>query len=170
MASSDNPAAEVGEARTYAYTGSDQFTVDNWYEAVKQGRTFVANGPMLMLTVEGAMPGDEIHVGRTAKVTIRARAWAPEAIGTPKILEVVSHGQVIHSVEPQSPRQEKLEVELEWPVTHSRWIAARTTSVNGALAHTSPVYALVGGESFANRDTAAHVVTKRLKALASDWA
>ena len=165
MASSDNPAAVVGEERAYAYTGPDQFTVDTWYEAVKQGRTFVTNGPMLLLTVDGEIPGGEFNVERNTTVSIRAHTWAPEAIGRPKILEVVSHGQVIHSVEPQCPRQEKLEAELEWPVAHSQWIAARTTSFSGAVAHTSPVYAVVNGESFVNRAVAAHVVAKRLKAL-----
>ena len=51
MAESDFPPASVGEERTFAYTGPGKFNPDNWYGALKQGHTFVTNGPMLMLTV-----------------------------------------------------------------------------------------------------------------------
>jgi hypothetical protein len=165
MGSSDFPAASVGEERTYAYTGRDRFTVDAWYGAVKQGRTFVTNGPMLTLTVNGSMPGDEVRVGKDAKVRVRAQAWAPEPIGTPKVLEVVSHGRVIRTVEPRGPRQEKLAVEFELPAGESQWIAARTTAVNGAVAHTSPVYVIVDGASFLDRAHLPQLIDKRLKVL-----
>ncbi len=165
MGSSDFPAASVGEERTYAYTGRGKFTVDAWYAAVKQGHTFTTNGPMLMMTVGGKMPGDEVRVGKNAKVRVRAEAWAPEVIGAPKVLEVVSHGRVIRSVKSSGPKQEKLTVEFELPADESQWIAARTTSFNGALAHTSPVYIIVDGASFADQSQVPQLVAKRLKVL-----
>ena len=165
MASSDNPAAVVGEERTYAYTGPGKFTVDTWYKAVKQGHTFATNGPMLLLTVEEAMPGDEVKVAKNVKVHIRAEAWAPELIGTPKVLEVVSHGRVIRSVEAGGPKQKKLVVEFDLTAAESQWIAARTTCLNGAVAHTSPVYVIVDGKSFVDRSQVRQLVTKQLKAL-----
>ena len=165
MASSDNPAAVVGEERTYAYTGPGKFTVDTWYEAVKQGHTFVTNGPMLLLTVDEAIPGDEVKVAKSAKVHIRGEAWAPELIGTPKLLEVVSHGRVIRSVEAGGPKQEKLVVEFDLSAADSQWIAARTSCLNGAVAHTSPVYVIVDGKSFVDRSQVQQLVAKQLKAL-----
>ena len=75
-ACSDCPAAVVGEERIFAYTGPGKFTADSWYEAIKQGHTFITNGPMLTLTVNRAIPGDEVRVGKGAKVRIRAKAWA----------------------------------------------------------------------------------------------
>jgi hypothetical protein len=165
MSSSDNPAAVVGEERTYAYTGPGKFTVDTWYGAVKQGRTFVTNGPMLSLTVGGAMPGDDVRVRKDAKVRIRAQAWAPESIGAPKVLEVVSHGRVIRTVEARHAPQGKLAVDFTLPAGESQWIAARTTAFNGAAAHTSPVYVIVDGASFLSRAQAPQVVAKHLKVL-----
>jgi hypothetical protein len=164
-ACSDCPAAVVGEERTYAYTGPARFSADAWYEAVKQGHTFITNGPMLLLTVGGAIPGDEVRVSRDAKLRIRAQALAPEQIGLPKVLEVIAHGRVIRSVEPRSPDEEKLEAEFELPVSASQWIAARTTCVNGAMAHTSPVYVIVDGAGFFDREQLPQLVAKRLKVL-----
>jgi hypothetical protein len=166
-ACSDNPAAVVGEERMYAYTGPGKFSADSWFEAVKQGRTFITNGPMLRLTVEGAMPGDEVRVSRDAKVRIHAQAWAPELIGLPKMLEVVAQGRVIRAVEPHGPAQEKLEADFELPAGESQWIAARTTAVNGAVAHTTPVYVIVDGAGFFDRAQLPRLVAKRLKVL--DW-
>ena len=120
---------------------------------------------MLLLTVNKAMPGDEVRMHKNAKVRVRAETWAPEVIGAPKLLEVVSHGRVIRSAESRGPSQEKLVVEFELPAAESQWIAARTTSFNGALAHTSPVYVIVDGASFLDRATLPQLVEKRLKAL-----
>ncbi|MGH7138638.1 MAG: CehA/McbA family metallohydrolase, partial [Pirellulales bacterium] len=167
MACSDSPAAVVGEQRVYAYTGPGRFSADSWYQAVKQGHTFITNGPMLQLTVNGQMPGDEVRVSKDARVRIHARAWAPELIGLPKVLEIISQGRVIHSVERHAPTQEKLETDFELPAEESRWIAARTTCVNGAVAHTTPVYLIVDGAGFFDRTQLPQLVDKRLKVL--DW-
>ena len=165
MSSSDNPAAVVGEERTFAYTGPGKFTVDAWYAAVKQGHTVVSNGPMLLLEVNEAMPGDEIRVGKDAHLRIRAEAWAPESIGLPRTLELISHGRVIRCVEPSDPKQERLALDFEVPADRSQWLAARTTACNGAVAHTSPVYVIVDGASFADRSQLPELVAERLKVL-----
>jgi hypothetical protein len=122
---------------------------------------------MLRLTVDDAMPGDEVRVSRDAKVRIHAQAWAPELIGLPKVLEVVTHGRVVRSVESQAPNQEKLEADFELAAGESRWITARTTCVNGAVAHTTPVYVIVDGAGFFDRAQLPQLVAKRLKVL--DW-
>src|SRR5262249_10139771 len=91
----------------------------------------------------------------------------PELIGVPKVLEVVAHGRVIRSVEPSGPNQEKLEADFELPAGESQWIAARTTCVNGAVAHTTPVYVIVDGAGFFDRSQLPHLVAKQLRVL--DW-
>jgi hypothetical protein len=86
-------------------------------------------------------------------------------IGTPKVLEIVSHGKVIRSAEPPGGKDGKLTVDFELPADESQWIAARTTCVNGAVAHTSPVYVIVNGASFMDRSQLPELVAKRLKIL-----
>jgi catechol 2,3-dioxygenase-like lactoylglutathione lyase family enzyme len=168
VACSDYPEHPVGEAVTYAYTGPDgTFTPDAWYAAVKRGRTFVTNGPMLTLTVNKAMPGDELPVGKSATLHVHAEAWAPESIGAPKVLEIVAEGRVIRSVESRGPHQEKLVADFDLPAGESQWIAARTTAFNGAVAHTTPVYVIVNGQSFIDRAHVHELVAKQLEGL--DW-
>ena len=165
MSDSDCPAAVVGESRTYAYTGPGKFDVDTYYAAMKKGSTFVTNGPMLQLTVGKAIPGDDVQVHKNAKVHIYAQAWAPASIGSPKILEVVSHGHVIRTVEARNEQQGKLTADFDAPAAESQWIAARTTAFNGSVAHTSPVYVIVDGASFVDRAQAPQLVAKWLKVL-----
>jgi hypothetical protein len=165
LAGSDVTGGEMlGESLTYAYTDHN-FSPDTWYAAVKQGHTFVTNGPMLTLTVGGRMPGDEVRVRKNANVRVRARAWAPEVIGAPRVLEVVSHGRVIRKVESHDPKKSELTADFELPPSESQWIVARTTSFNAAVAHTSPVYVIVDGASLADRAQLPQLVENWLKVL-----
>ena len=167
-ASTDYPAPVVGEEITYAYTGTGgSFSPDAYYDAVRRGRTFVTNGPMLTLAVGQAIPGDEVRVASGAKLHVHAEAWAPESIGAPKVLEIVSHGRVIRSVESRGPKQDKLVADFELPAAESQWIAARTTAFNKAVAHTTPVYVIVDGKSFLDHKNIQQLVAKQLKIL--DW-
>jgi hypothetical protein len=165
MSDSDCPAALVGEERAYAYTGPGKFTADAYFDAMKHGHTFVTNGPMLLLTIGKAIPGDEVRVLKNAKVHVHAQAWAPESIGNPKVLEVVSQGRVIRTVEAPNAKQEKLSVDFDLPAGESQWIAARTSAANGAVAHTSPIYVIVDGKSFVDRAHAKELAAKYIKVL-----
>ena len=157
VAGSDTPwASAIGEVRTYAYTGRE-FSAGAWYDAVKAGRTFVTNGPMLTLEVGKAIPGGEIRMQRPGRLRVRARAWAPAEIGAPKLLEVIADGKVIRSA--------GAEVEFTLEAKMSQWIAARVTADNGAVAHTSPVYVVVGGRSFLDQEQLRELVSKRLERL-----
>ena len=151
----------IGEVRVYAYTGS-HFSADAWFRALKQGRTFVTNGPMLTLTAGGAMPGDELEAGKKS-VRVRCRTWAPEIIGSPKLLEIVADGHVVRSVESRDPRKRELRVEFDVPLDGVRWIAARVVSHNGAKAHTSPLYVSRSGSGA--RTQVAEIVDRRMKTL-----
>ena len=78
-AGSDMPwASTLGESRVYVQTGRP-FTADGWFKALKQGRTFVTNGPMLSLTANGAGPGEDVSV-RANGTDPRARARLGAAV------------------------------------------------------------------------------------------
>jgi hypothetical protein len=156
-AGSDLPwGSSIGEERTYVYTGP-QFSAEAWFEALKKGHTFVTNGPMLTLTVEKAIPGDEVTFHGSRRLIVRARAWAPPEIGRPKLLEVIADGKVIQSSVS----------ELSFPllISRSQWIAARVTCENGAVAHTSPIYFLANGEGFRDREQSPAIAAKRMERL-----
>jgi hypothetical protein len=70
----------VGANRTYAYIGKEQFNFTNWAKAVRRGNTFSTTGPLLLLEVDGRVPGDEIKIaatGGTVEVGVEARGLVP---------------------------------------------------------------------------------------------
>ena len=132
---------------------------------MKAGHTFVTNGPMLELTLNDAIPGDEVKIVANTSLRIRARAWAPNIIGSPKTLELIAQGEVIRSAESKNSDKEELKLDLVLKAGESQWIAARVEAHNGAVAHTSPIYVFVDGRSFRNEKELLQLVEKRMKIL-----
>ena len=164
-AGSDVPwGSTIGEVRTYAYIGG-KFSVDGWFDAMRKGRTFVTNGLMLSLSVNGAMPGDEVKVKHGASVRVAARAWAPAQIGAPRMMEIIALGRTVRKVESSGPGQTDLNTEISVRADESQWIAVRAESRNGGLAHTSPIYVVAGGRPILDRARAPELVRKRLAVL-----
>ena len=149
--------AQIGNARFY--TKVDQpFTFERWRASLKAGHTFVSSGPVIDLTVNGRIPGDELDVARGTTLSIVARAEGhPEQVPL-RELEIVGHGRVLARVGAGEAGQSagRLTVELDLPVDHGLWIAARTRAGDLQLAHTTPVYVTVDGGGFHNPKTAAH--------------
>jgi hypothetical protein len=112
---------------------------------------------MLTLTAEKAIPGDELKFQGSRKIRVKAHAWAPPEIGSPKLVEIIADGKVI--------RSGVSEVDFPLIVSRSQWIAARVTCENGAVAHTSPIYFLVNGQSFRDSSQLFAIAAKRMERL-----
>ena len=48
--------------RVYVDLGGAAFEYDRWIDGLKAGRTFITNGPLLLLRADGAAPGDTLQV------------------------------------------------------------------------------------------------------------
>ena len=128
-------------------------TYTNWIEAVRAGRTFLTNGPLLSFTVNGQEPGATIHLPQAGQsVRIRAEAQCVEEFDG---VEVLLNGQVIASEAPTGSPYRAV-IEFDWPVHTSGWLAARcwgTREMQLLLggeqpgAHTSPVYVRVADQA-----------------------
>ncbi len=157
-AGSDFPwGTPIGETRFYTYVGDD-FTFDSWRASFHAGHTFVSNGPIIDLTVNGRIPGDELDVTKGSTLSITARAFGHAEQVPLEKLEIVAHGRVLKSVTADEPGQstEQLFVQMELPVEHGVWIAARAQAEPEQAAHTTPVYVTVEGSGFHNPETALH--------------
>jgi hypothetical protein len=142
--------AQIGNARFYTYTGGP-LSFESWFAALKAGHTFVTTGPMVFLTIDGRMPGDTLDVAPGTRVRIRA-----EALGHPtqvplSAVEIIGSGRVLARAEGRGAA--RLTTELELPVEHGLWIAARTQAGTAQVAHTTPIYVTVNGGGFMNPDT-----------------
>jgi hypothetical protein len=146
--------AQIGDARFYTLVDGD-FSFDRWAEGLRSGRTFVTSGPMLDLTVNGARPGDTLDLGKGDLITISAAAMGTASQIPLSRLELIVHGKVMASMTANSESEkEQLRVDLELPLDHGLWIAARCQAGPGQMAHTTPVYVQANGGGFHNPETA----------------
>ena len=165
-AGSDVPwQGTIGEVRTYAFIGDQPFSADAWFEAVRKGRTFVTNGPMIELRVDDAMPGDEIAANEPRTLRVKARAWGDPGRTMPTKLEIIRHGKVIESVESPDGKRKELTLDLQADSGNGFWIAARAEGSDGSFAHTTPVYVVREGLRFWKFEAVDDLITARLANL-----
>jgi hypothetical protein len=116
-----------------------EFNYENWLAGLRAGRTFVSNGPLIELTVNGQSPGSVLQGVRHLEVTARAVSRVPF-----ERLEVVHDGDVVAQKTAANGQEAKLE--WEFSTERSGWVAARvagnTETRRGypVFAHTNPVY------------------------------
>ena len=146
------PLAQIGNARFYTHVGAP-LSFDNWFAALKAGRTFVTTGPMLLLTVNGRMPGDTVDVAPGTRVRVSAEALGHATQVPLQSLEIIGHGRVLARADGRGTA--RLVTEVEIPVDHGMWIAAKAQGGTAQVAHTTPVYVTVNGGGFANATTLA---------------
>jgi hypothetical protein len=123
----DSNRVPVGAVRTYAQVGGDR-TYAAWVEAVRAGRTFVTNGPLL-----------------TFDVSAKAAATA-ECVTRFEKLEVVADGQPVAAAKPVEEAG-RFVARIETALPAANWVAARCVGKPSPLnpaainfAHTSPVH------------------------------
>ena len=118
----------------------------------------MSSGPVIELTVNGKLPGDSLDVPKGSRLRVTARANGhPEQVPL-RELEIVGHQKVLRRVTAADPGQSPAEItlDLELPVDHGLWLAARCRAGDLQVAHTTPVYVTVDGGGFHNPETATH--------------
>lgn len=125
-------------------------TYPKWIASYKAGRTFVSNGPLLTLEVEGSGPGDEIRFAGAKRVKVSATARSLVPMQT---LELVVNGEVVAKAGAAADGA-SAELTHTLDLEQSAWIAARVGGpahrrvMNDpkVFAHTSPVYCVRDGK------------------------
>jgi hypothetical protein len=144
--------AQIGNARFYALVDAP-LSFDGWFAALRAGRTFATTGPMLNVTVNGRLPGDTIDIGRGTTVRVRAEAFGHSSQVPLRSLDIVGHCRVLGRS--SGERADRLSVDLDLPLEHGMWIAARAEAGTGQVAHSTPIYVTVDGGGFDNPATSA---------------
>jgi hypothetical protein len=150
----------LGNVRTYArLPEGTECTYRNWIEAVRAGRTFATNGPLVCFTVNGQGPGTVLEVPGSAPVRVQAEA---RSLTPFERLEIVANGSVVGMAEASgSPAPAALDLDVTLP--EGGWLAARCHGPERlpgdfagqcVYAHTSAVAVRVDGRP-PRRDPAA---------------
>ena len=152
----------IGAARMYAYLG-DRLTWDGWVEAIRNGRTFVTNGPLLQLSINGEIAGGEIRLpAEGGGVEVQARMVSAFPV---ERLELIRNGQVLEQVPLQSDSREgALRKRVE--VDSSGWYTLRAVTTRPVppvddtrlYAETGPVYVYRGDEAIRSKGDAEYFI------------
>jgi hypothetical protein len=148
----------VGMNRVFLDTGGDM-SPKALSAALKDGRTFASNGPLLGLELDGKRPGDTVSRAAPGRLRYRIALRSPVAVDH---LELVSNGKVVKSFALTGDRR-SLDAAGELPVDAGGWLLLRAWN-DGAdpevldiypYATTSPIYLeLPGGAPPAPQDAA----------------
>lgn len=162
-----------GVVRNYVEVGGP-LDVDAWFDAFEAGRTFVTNGPLLELSVNGTGMGRELHVASGTTLNVSASAKLNPDVDALDRLELVVLGDTTHTVSADG----RTEVSLSTSITadSSMWIAvraygARQEQNNTTIAHSAPIYVVVDGEPTWKRDAVPQIVAElrgRLQRILTD--
>ncbi|HMC67086.1 MAG TPA: CehA/McbA family metallohydrolase, partial [Gemmataceae bacterium] len=132
-------------------------TYDAWIDGLRKGRSFVTNGPMLELTLDGQALGDVVKISgpRKLKIAARARSFLPLAK-----VELVYNGQVAATLSlSKDDRSATFDDLLD--LDRSGWIALRASGPGrpdspapSLFAHTAPIYVEVADAPVRSRTDA----------------
>ena len=140
-------ASPLGYNRVYVKTPKP-FSYDTWFEALKQGRSFATNGPMLFLKVNGAEVGSTLSLGERRPVSVNIEVEAATMQPLDRV-EVLFKGRIVHtSRAPDSSG--KWRARFASDVRESGWFVARCFERAGStirFAHTSPIYLKFEGDT-----------------------
>lgn len=144
----------LGAMRTYAHLPPNAgFTYPHWIEAVRSGRTFVTNGPLISFTVNGCDPGETINLS-TEDERLFVRAEARSIVPFDRLEVIVNGNMVAHCDAAGSPLSASFDDKLSVPA--GSWLAIRCRGSHllpqspapmRSFAHTSPIYVSMQGKS-----------------------
>ncbi len=159
----DRSTEPLGGERVYVKTAGP-LTMPSWLDGLRSGRSFVTNGPIPTLEVNGKGPGETCDLTEASRVRV---AVTVESSVPFHRIEVIVNGEVaVHddsAGDLAGLRVRRLDVEL--PIGRSSWIAVRVRGPESppvfdgpVWAHTSPVYVQVAGRRIASRQDAEYFV------------
>jgi hypothetical protein len=159
----DRSTEPLGGDRVYVKTAGP-LTMQGWLDGLKSGRSFVTNGPIPTLDVNGKGPGETYELAGAGDVRVGVTVESYVPFNT---IEVIVNGQVAAHDETAGDsaglRVRRIDVEL--PIGRSSWIALRVRGPGSPIvwdgpvwAHTSPVYVRVAGRRIASGPDAEFLV------------
>ena len=166
----------VGSVRTYVYTGGKGLTMEAWLEGLRNGNAFVSTGPLVELTVNGRIPGEEVELAASGTVELQGRVRSITPLDKAYI---VFNGEVVEEIPFTGDRLE-LDLSRSFPVSGSGWFHLRVEGkneerfpldANFALGFTNPVWVTVAGQPVRNQASAEYSIRwiDKLRAMAEEW-
>jgi hypothetical protein len=145
------------------YTGKN-FTPDSWFKGLKAGNTFVTNGPAVFLTADGKLPGSEIVKSSGSSLKLSLKSYSHKKIGTISKMAIYNNEGLIAELD-NKKGLDSIELKLDHKLTRSQWIAAVVNCENGAVAHTTPIYAVVDNKPTYDVNKGPEIIDRQIKSI-----
>jgi TolB protein len=167
----------VGSARTYVYTGDRGLDADAWFEGLRGGRAFVTTGPLVELTVNGRIPGEEAQLpasGGEAAIVARVRSITPlESVA------LIFNGELVEKI-PLSADRRSAQFSKTLKPARSGWYHLRAEGnpkerypldTTFAQGFTNPVWVTVGNRPVRSAAAATYCLKwiDKLQQMAEAW-
>jgi len=149
--------------RIYSYTGG-KFNYQSWIKSLKDGNSFISNGPALFLEVNDQPMGRTVNVSPESKINTKI-SWS--SFYDIDQVELIYNGNIVENN--SINKQEKSgTIEKDITVPNDGWIAARIKSktrdsfFQPVWAHSSPTYISTGKENFSEKNASAKHFVKEI--------
>ncbi len=152
----------VGLNRVYAEVPAGPLKIGPWLAAIKAGRTFATNGPLLRFSLGGQGFGREVRLEKKQEVRFSAELFSMVPIDH---LQIVCNGKVVRELALENDRGSAHD-DGSIPLDASGWCILRAFSDKAEYpildlypyATTSPVYVSVAGAPVRSASDAAYFV------------
>lgn len=132
----------VGYNRAYAYV-ENGLTYEKWWQAVKEGKLFVSNGPLLDCRAEGKLPGYVFtSKGTKLNIDIRSALFSRDTIES---IEIIKDGKIYATLSPDNIRDGNIITSVQF--NRSGWFLLRVICKKYdtfRFASTAPYYVEIG--------------------------
>jgi hypothetical protein len=153
----------VGLNRVYAWVPGWPLNIELWFDALKKGRTFETNGPLLEFSLGRKRIGDELQFDapeQSVAFTAKLRSIVPV-----DHLEIVCNGRIIQTLQLDAAR-DSADIKSTLPLKESGWCVLRASTDqaeypvldNYVYATTSPVYVTIAGKLPRSPDDAKYFI------------
>lgn len=164
----------VGSSRTYVYTGGKGLDARTWMDGLRHGHAFMSTGPLVGLTINRKMPGDDVPLPAAGGI-VDVGGWVKSITPVDKVM-LVSNGELLAEI-PLTGDRKSVEFTRQIKVTRSSWFHLRVEGkpterhpldTGFAQAFTSPVWVSVGNQPVRNQAAAEYCLKwiDKLQALA----
>jgi hypothetical protein len=175
IAGTDAPTTRTppGQERFYAHV-SGPLSHESWLKAIRQGKIYVTNGPLLDFRVQDQDIGSEITLKEATSVLIEGRVRFDAERADLQRVEIVENGEVIRTFTAEKDASE-IAFRFDHRVDEAGWLAVRASGLKrekrspSAKEKTPPVLAHSGAIYLAIENQPSRAANRRAKLAARNW-
>jgi hypothetical protein len=152
--------------------GRSPLSSDAWLQGLRDGKSFITNGPLLEFSINGLGIGETLNLDQPETIRVTARGIGRSDFSA---LELIFNGNVVYTAS-NRPVEGHFEAEIdrELNVSEPGWFALRIpweapTNQNlfdrDLFAHTSPIYIQIAGKQIFKPEVAQGLIDEMMQSI-----